>query len=127
MLSVYPAIVREEDDSVWIEFPDLAGCQTCGETLEEAMQLAQEALGLYLASLADRRITIPPASKLTEIESGSAQRSYVAVDANRYRRKTRAVRRMISLPEWMAEEAEERHLSLSRTLQTALEAQFEAL
>ena len=42
MLKVYPAIFYEED-GYWVEFPDLEGCQTYGSTLEETMQLAQEA------------------------------------------------------------------------------------
>ena len=124
MLSVYPAIVHEED-GVWIEFPDLKGCQSCAETLEEAMKLAQEALGLYLASLADRKLTIPPASRLSEISCSGAQTSYIAVDFNLYRKKTRAVKRMVSLPEWMAEEADDRNWSLSKTLQAAIEAKLE--
>ncbi len=44
MLQIYPAIIHEED-GYWIEFPDLEGCQTCGTSLEETMELAQEALG----------------------------------------------------------------------------------
>ena len=46
MLKVYPAILHKED-GYWIEFPDLEGCQTFGNTLEETMELAQEALGLF--------------------------------------------------------------------------------
>ena len=35
MLYVYPAIFHHEDDSYWVEFPDLEGCQTFGESLPE--------------------------------------------------------------------------------------------
>jgi len=52
MLKIYPAIFHEED-GFWVEFPDLEGCNTCGSTLEETMELAQEALGLYLVALAE--------------------------------------------------------------------------
>ena len=123
MLSIYPAIIHEED-GVWIEFPDLEGCQSSGDTLEEAMSLAQEALGLYLASLADRHLQLPLASALSDVSCEGAQKSYIAVDYNTYRRKRKAVKRMVSLPQWMAEEADERKMSLSKTLQAALEEQF---
>ena len=51
MTKVYPAIIHEENGSYWVEFPDLEGCSTYGETLEETLDLASEALGLYLVSL----------------------------------------------------------------------------
>ncbi|MBR5925797.1 MAG: type II toxin-antitoxin system HicB family antitoxin, partial [Firmicutes bacterium] len=123
MLSIYPAIIHE-GDGVWIEFPDLEGCQTAGDNLEEAMATAQEALGLYLASLADRHLPLPPASDLSRIKCPGAQKSYITVDYNSYRKKNKAVKRMVSLPQWMAEEADNRKLSLSKALQNALAAEF---
>ena len=124
MLSIYPAIIHEEPEGVWIDFPDLEGCQSCGDDLRSAMSLAQEALGLYLASLADRHLKLPAASNLSDVSGDGVQASYIAVDLNEYRQKKKAVKRMVSIPQWMAEEAEERNLSLSRTLQKALEEQF---
>ena len=37
MTKVYPAIIHEENGSYWVEFPDLEGCSTYGETLEETL------------------------------------------------------------------------------------------
>ena len=51
MLFVYPAIFHKEDESYWVEFPDLKGCNTYGSTIPEAMEMAQEALTGYLLSL----------------------------------------------------------------------------
>lgn len=42
MTKVYPAIIHQED-GYWVEFPDLSGCFTNGSTLEETMEMAQEA------------------------------------------------------------------------------------
>ena len=50
MLKVYPGIFHKED-GYRVEFPDLPGCQSCGDTLEQTMEFAAEALGLYLADL----------------------------------------------------------------------------
>ena len=44
MLFIYPAIFHKENNSYWVEFPDLEGCQTYGDTLNETMEYAQEAL-----------------------------------------------------------------------------------
>ena len=48
MLFVYPAIFHNEDNAYWVEFPDLEGCQTFGNTINETMEYAQEALAGYL-------------------------------------------------------------------------------
>ena len=62
MLSAYPAIFHKEDGAYWVEFPDLPGCQTVGESIGEVMEEAQEALGLYLASLIEDEEEINPVS-----------------------------------------------------------------
>lgn len=73
MLKVYPAIIHEEDGGYWIAFPDLKGCQTQGDTMEELMEMARDALGLYLVSLEENGQTIPAPSNIANIsaEEGS--------------------------------------------------------
>ena len=120
MTKVYPAIIHNED-GYWVEFPDLEGCQTCGDTLEETLELASEALGLYLAAIIEDGATCPPASKLSDIAvAEDVDISYIYTDPDKYRRDTRAVKKMLSIPAWMAKEAEEKHISLSSVLQDAL-------
>ena len=121
MTIIYPAIFHEED-GYWVEFPDLPGCQTCGSTLEETMEFAEQALGLYLASRLEHKENIPAPSKLKDIDPETGQVSYVATDINKYRRNTKAVKKTLSIPAWLAEEAEHRHLSLSKVLQDGLYA-----
>ena len=125
MLNVYPAIIHEESGD-WVDFPDLEGCQTCGSTLEETMALAQEALGLYLISLAENGQPIPPPSNLAAVSSEDGQKTYIATDMNAYRRDTRAVKKMLSIPAWLAKEAEDHNISLSKVLQDALRERLEA-
>lgn len=118
MLKVYPAIFHEED-GYWVEFPDLEGCQTYGSTLEETMQLAQEALGLYLATLIENGENIPVPSSIKDISTKEIA-SYVAVDINRYIRNNHSVKKTLSIPDWLAKAAEREHLSLSKILQEGL-------
>lgn len=43
--AIYPAIFHKaEEGGFWVEFPDLAGCVTEGETLEQALNMAGDAL-----------------------------------------------------------------------------------
>ena len=118
MLKVYPAIFHTED-GFWVEFPDLEGCNTCGSTLEEVMELAQEALGLHLATLAEEGMNIPRPSSIKDIDSDGFV-SYVSTDMDKYRRNSKAVKKTLSIPAWLAEEAEKNNLSLSKVLQDGL-------
>ena len=66
MILTYPARIRHmaEDKSYLVEFPDLPGCLTEGDTLEEAKQNAKEALTGYLSSVFERNLKIPDPSVL---------------------------------------------------------------
>ncbi len=62
----YPAKITydKEDKGFLVEFPDLEGCLTEGETLDDALENAKEALSGYLASIFERGFTIPEPSQL---------------------------------------------------------------
>lgn len=119
MTKVYPAIIHEED-GYWVEFPDLSGCFTNGNTLEETLEMAKEALGLYLVNLEENEQTIPVPSNIADISTEEGQTTYISTDMNAYRRDTRAVKKMVSIPAWLAQEATENNVSLSKVLQEAL-------
>lgn len=123
MLKIYPAVFHNEDNAYWVEFPDLEGCNSCGDTLEETMENAQEALGLYLVALLESDQQLPAASSITDVVADDIV-SYVSVDIDKYRRSTRAVKKTLSLPEWLAIEAEKRNISLSKVLQESLKNQL---
>ena len=65
MILNYPAKIKyiKEDKSYLVEFPDLPGCLTEAESLEEARHNAKEALTGYLASIFERDYKIPEPSK----------------------------------------------------------------
>lgn len=62
----YPAQIKyNKTDKVYhVEFPDLPGCITYGETEEEAINYAQEVLTGFLESIDGRSIKIPEPSNL---------------------------------------------------------------
>lgn len=61
----YPAKITfiRSDKRYLVEFPDLKGCLTEGETQEDALKNAKEALTGYLASIFERGYAIPKPSK----------------------------------------------------------------
>jgi predicted RNase H-like HicB family nuclease len=67
-VKVYVALLEKEPDSDYgVYFPDFPGCVTAGETMEEAVGRAPEALKLHLDGMATDGETIPEPSGLDAI------------------------------------------------------------
>ena len=120
MKQVYPAIIHNEDGSYWVEFPDLEGCLSSGSTLEETLENAEEVLGLFLATLEEQGKELPLPSSIANVVAINGHTTYITTNMNRYRRNTKAVKKMVSIPEWLSKEAEKKNLSLSKVLQESL-------
>ena len=121
MLTIYPAIFHYEDQKYWVEFPDLIGCNTQGDSLESCMSYAQEALGLYLVALIEESKQAPKPSEIKSITASSVDFvSFVSVDLAKYRKNNKAVKKTLSIPKWLSDEAEKSNLSLSKILQEGL-------
>ena len=80
-------------------FPDLPGCVTAGRTLDEARDMAAEALALHLEGLAEDGEAIPEPSSLEAAMADPENRTGVAILVPAPARAVRAVRINISLPE----------------------------
>ncbi|MDR1702874.1 MAG: type II toxin-antitoxin system HicB family antitoxin [Sporomusaceae bacterium] len=64
---IYPAIFHQAEDGISVHFPDLPGCITCGNTLEEALFMAKDALGLHLYGMEKDDDQIPEPSSLINV------------------------------------------------------------
>ncbi len=62
MLRYTVILVPEEEGGYSVEVPALPGCYTQGETREEAIAMAKEAIGLYLESCKAHNEPIPEES-----------------------------------------------------------------
>ena len=59
----YPAIFTPEEDGCFsITFPDLEGCHTCGDSLEDGIEMAEDALALTLYGYEKEGKAIPTPS-----------------------------------------------------------------
>lgn len=59
----FPAIFTREDDGKYsVEFPDLEGCYTCGDDLDDAIVMAQDVLEMTLKHLKENGKDIPTPS-----------------------------------------------------------------
>lgn len=117
----YPAIFHVDSDSIWVEFPDLQGCQTYADTVAEAASNASEALELYACSLLERGLPLPPAGDISSLKvSGKDFTSLIVGDLSGYLTKDRAVKKTLTIPGWLNEAAMAKNLNFSQTLQDAL-------
>ena len=62
-----------------VSFPDFPGCITAGRTLEEARQMAQEALALHVQGLLEDGEAIPEPSSLDGLTDDPAMQGAVAI------------------------------------------------
>jgi antitoxin HicB len=60
----YPGKLHDDSDGVWLEFPDLPGCATEGDTIEELTANAVEALSLHLRCMLEDNDDIPEPSDI---------------------------------------------------------------
>jgi predicted RNase H-like HicB family nuclease len=121
MKAIYPALFRTESVGGYsVVFPDLDGCITEGDDLKQALEMAQEAMGIYLVSLEEQKKPIPSPSDFDSIEAKQGEFvNLVMVEVNQYR-KNKSVNKMLTLPAWLNEAAEDAHVNFSRVLQEAL-------
>ena len=64
---IYPAIFhKDENRGYWVEFPDLPGCLTEGDTLEEAFLMAGDALDCWFNDPSQER---PKSTPITDVKA----------------------------------------------------------
>lgn len=120
MLFVYPAIFHHEDDSYWVEFPDLPGCQTFGSNINETVAFAQEALSGYLITIFEEGQLLPVPSELSSIVcDGDSFVSLVSCDVKQCK-DTKAVKKTLTIPSWLNDRATAMGINFSQVLQDAL-------
>lgn len=120
----YPAIFTpEEDGGFSITFPDLEGCYTCGDSLEDGIEMAEDVLALVLYGYEKDGRPIPAPSASTDLPlSGNDFVNYIACDTMEYRKmyNNKAVKKTLTIPEWLNEAASAMGLNFSQVLQEAL-------
>lgn len=129
MRNVYPVFFTKADDIVLVEVPDLE-ILTEGKDMNDAIDMARDAIELKCVSMEDAGEDIPAPSDLSQLnaangtfaEDGETVISLVDIDSSEYRRKidTKTVRRNVALPSWLNYEAEQAGVNVSRILQEAL-------
>lgn len=125
----YPAVFHKaEEGGFWVTFPDIPECFTQGDDMTQAYEMAVEAFGLAITSRLEDNETIPVASKPDEIELEGGFLVVIEFDILEYKKKhnARAVKKTLSIPEWLNEEAIKKGVNFSQVLQEALMAKIKS-
>lgn len=120
----YPAIFHKADEGgFWITFPDIPECMTQGDDMEQAYEMAVDALGLVLADRKKAHKKMPDASMPCDLVVAEGETCVlIEFDMRAYQKRTnsKAVRKTLSIPQWLNEEAMEMGINFSQVLQEAL-------
>lgn len=126
----YPAIFHVADEGgFWITFPDFPECMTQGDNMDEAYNMAVEAIGLCIDERLKNNELLPSSSLPTDIVLNNSEFTcLIEFNLTHYRRThcTKSVKKTLSIPEWLNEACIERDINFSQVLQEALINKLEA-
>ena len=140
MKVTYPVIFTDVDTNILIEVPDLGILTESNEegkpkgSMADAITMARDAIGISCIEAEDNGKVVLHPSKMTDIdvskgtfnEDGTSIVSLVDADLATYRRMldNKTVRRNVTLPNWLNQEAEKSHINVSKVLQEAFMARL---
>ena len=122
---VYPAVFEpdEEAGGYCVYFPDIEGCYTQGENIAEAIEMAQDALCLMLYDMEKKGVDLPVASTPSDIKAKPGEVvNLVTCDTRYYKHyfESKSVKVNVTLPLWLKEEGERKHVNFSQVLQNGV-------
>lgn len=125
----YGYFTKHSDDDFEVSFYDFDYIITCGETLEEAFNMAEDALKLELFDLYSDNKEIPKATfpdtppKVNQIPF--VVKINLKETIKQYDNK--AVKKTLTIPSWLNTEAERNNINFSQVLQEALKQKLNIL
>jgi predicted RNase H-like HicB family nuclease len=124
MKYVYPAIFKALDNGeFFVKVPDLPGCVTTGTDLSNTIEMAADAIAMWLCDSEDNNEAIPKASNIFDIKCDKSEFiTLIPVDTTEYRNfnDSKTVKKTLSIPNWLNKKAEKAGINFSQVLQEAL-------
>ena len=129
MKQAYPVIITKDKDFFVASIPDFE-TGTQGESLAEAIEMARDAIGMCGCYMQDEKKDIPIPTDIGNVtKEASDILTLVDVDFDEDRKKheMRTVRKNVTIPSWLNEEAESANINFSALLQKAIKAELHLL
>ena len=121
----YVAVFTYEENGISIDFPDLPGCCPCADKDDTDMALAnaKEALGLHIWGVEQDEEELPDSTPITALNLNKNQIPTIIevfMPPIRERINSKFVKKTLSLPAWLAAQADENGVNCSKLFQKAL-------
>lgn len=128
MKYIYTALISQDNGGFVARVPDIPACITTGQTLSDVIAQITDAAAGCLVVAEDEGLSIAQARSQDDLprEPGDIC-TLIQIDTLAYRAatETKAVRKNVSLPAWMATLADKRGMNCSQILQEALLSRFD--
>lgn len=125
----YPIVISKEKNAYLVHVPDLK-IDTWGNSFDEAISMAYDAIGETYLARQDSKLKINKPSNIEKISKMTKFKkniiTHVAIDPNLYRiqNDNKAVRRNITIPNWLDRIVRKKHLNVSEFLKESLIKSF---
>ena len=119
----FVAVFNYAKDGISITFPDLPGVFSSANTTEEAIKNANEVLGLVLYDMEVENKKIPKPTLLEDIQCKKEEKTVLVnvwMPLVRNELDEQAVKKTLTIPQWLNKLAESQNVNFSKLLQTAL-------
>lgn len=129
-LYTYVVLFTKEDGVYNVTIPDLQGVVTYGEDIPTAIEMAKDALEVWLLNAEDYGFEINEARSFHELQHLASGEDdflqYITVDTAFARRKedNKAVKKTLTIPNWLNELAMNNDVNFSQVLQQALKREL---
>jgi len=126
MKTAYPIVISKGKKFLIVSVPDCE-IDTQGENLVDAIEMARDAISIWCVCQQDEGRLLPEPSDLSTVANNPGDTvTLVDVDVDAYRRtlENRTVRKNLTIPSWLNEQAEKAEINFSQTLQRALKEEL---
>ena len=137
MKVIYPVLFYEEKENGYSVFvPDLNDASTCGNTLQEAMEMAEDLIAGIVLDEMEEGNKIPIESKIEDVSFEELEKrlnienwdyvskfkTYISVDITSFAKKwgKELVKKTVNIPKWINTKAESLNINFSKTSEEAL-------
>lgn len=138
MRITYPALFYYDEVSYYVYFPDFGGAGTQGDSISDAMGMAEDWLGITAADIVQNGVKLPLPTQINklsltadspfkedpngDIEFDQEQSfiSMVTIEIDNYLTSDKLLKKTLTIPEWADVLGKKMNLNFSQTLVSAI-------
>jgi predicted RNase H-like HicB family nuclease len=120
---IFPAVFHYAEDGISVSFPDLPGCFTCGDSDEDAIRMAEDAMGLHIWGMESDDEPVPEAGRGDQIPLESNERIFLVdvwMPSVRKEVQPALVKKTLTIPADLNEAALKADINFSQVLASEL-------